>query len=336
MANGGVIEQGTHDQLVTLDGHYAKLVRAQDLGRSSHEHGGDSQEDLVENKDEPSKPLDPVVSVRTTTDNHSGEEPRPEKKKDRSLLMCVILMFLEHKNLYPAILLAVLASVAGAGTFPGQAILFSRLIDTIAINSGVGQSPNFYALMFFVVALGNLVAYFVLGIVCNIISQTITHCYRLEMFERIIHMDMEFFDRPENSSGALTSKLSTVPTSIQELMSLNVFLILIVVVNVISSSCLAIGYGWKMALVLVFGGLPPLIGSGYIRVRLETKLDDDNAARFAESAGLANEAVGAIRAVASLTLESGFLSEYAEMVGNVAFRSMKVLSLTMIPYALSQ
>lgn len=88
--------------------------------------------------------------------------------------------------------------------------------------------------------------------------------------------------------------------------------------------------------VLVFGGLPPLIGSGYIRVRLETKLDDDNAARFAESAGLANEAVGAIRAVASLTLESGFLSEYAEMVGNVAFRSMKVLSLTMIPYALSQ
>ena len=38
----------------------------------------------------------------------------------------------------------------------------------------------------------------------------------------------------------------------------------------------------------------------------------------------------------SLTLESGFLDEYAEMVGNVAFRSMKVLSLTMIPYALSQ
>lgn len=336
MANGSVIEQGTHDQLVALDGQYAKLVRAQDLGRSSHEHGGDSQEDLVENTEEPSKPLDPVVSVRTATDNKSGEESKQEKKKDKSLLMCIILMFMEHKNLYPALLIAVLGSIAGAGTFPGQAILFSRLIDTIAINPGEGRSPNFYALMFFVVALGNLVAYFVLGIVSNIISQTITHCYRLEMFERIIHMDMEFFDRPENSSGALTSKLSTVPTSIQELMSLNVFLILIVVLNVVSSSCLAIGYGWKMALVLVFGGLPPLIGSGYIRVRLETKLDDDNAARFAESAGLANEAVGAIRTVASLTLESGFLDDYAEMVGNVAFRSIKVLSLTMIPYALSQ
>src|SRR5699024_259327 len=148
----------------------------------------------------------------TGTGSHSGEESIQENQKDKPLLMCIILMFTEHRALYPALLLAALGSIAGAGTFPGHAILFSRLIDVIAITPGMGHSPNFYALMFFVVALGNLVAYFVLGIVCNIISQTITHCYRLEMFERIIHMDMEFFDRSENSSGALTSKLSTVPT----------------------------------------------------------------------------------------------------------------------------
>lgn len=334
MANGNVIEQGTHAQLVALDGHYAKLVHAQGLGRSPNDQLGSSREDLTEKTDEPSKPLNPIVSVRAAADDRSEEAPR-EKKKDRSLLVCVILMFLEQKTLYPAIFFAVLGSIAGAGTFPGQAVLFSRLIEIIAIGTG-GHGANFYALMFFVVALGNLVAYFVIGIASNTISQTISHRYRLELFERIIKMDIEFFDRPENSSGALTSKLSTVPTSIQELMSFNVFLILIVVLNVISSSCLALGYGWKLGLVMVFGGLPPLIGSGYIRIRLETKLDDDNAARFAESAGLANEAVGAIRTVASLTLESDFLEEYTQMVGGVALRSIKVLTFTMIPYSLSQ
>lgn len=324
MANGDVIEQGSHGQLVALDGYYAKLVHAQDLGRSSNDLDGGSREDATEKTDEPSKPLNPIVSVRAAADDRSEEAPR-EKKQDRSLLVCVILMFLEQKTLYPALFFAVLGSIAGAGTFPGQAVLFSRLINVIAIGSD-GHGANFYALMFFVVALGNLVAYFVIGITSNTISQTISHRYRLELFERIIEMDMEFFDHPENSSGALTSKLSTVPTSIQELMSF----------NVVSSSCLALGYGWKLGLVMIFGGLPPLIGSGYIRIRLETKLDDDNAARFAESAGLANEAVGAIRTVASLTLESDFLEEYTQMVGGVALRSIKVLTFTMIPYSLSQ
>jgi ATP-binding cassette subfamily B (MDR/TAP) protein 8 len=31
MANGQVVEQGTHEQLLALDGHYSQLMRSQDL-----------------------------------------------------------------------------------------------------------------------------------------------------------------------------------------------------------------------------------------------------------------------------------------------------------------
>jgi ATP-binding cassette subfamily B (MDR/TAP) protein 8 len=31
MANGEVVEQGTHEQLLALDGHYSQLMRSQDL-----------------------------------------------------------------------------------------------------------------------------------------------------------------------------------------------------------------------------------------------------------------------------------------------------------------
>lgn len=98
MANGDVIEQGSHGQLVALDGYYAKLVHAQDLGRSSNDLDGGSREDATEKTDEPSKPLNPIVSVRAAADDRSEETPR-EKKQDRSLLVCVILMFLEQKTL---------------------------------------------------------------------------------------------------------------------------------------------------------------------------------------------------------------------------------------------
>jgi ATP-binding cassette subfamily B (MDR/TAP) protein 1 len=57
---------------------------------------------------------------------------------------------------------------------------------------------------------------------CNVIGQVVTKRYRLEMVRRMLSFDQDFFDRPQNSSGSLTSKLSSVPTSLQELISANV------------------------------------------------------------------------------------------------------------------
>ena len=147
---------------------------------------------------------------------------------------------------------------------------------------------------------------------------------------------MDFFDRPENTSGALTSKLSALPTQLQELISTNILLIFIVLVNIVSSSALAIAYGWKLGLVIVFGGLPPIVISGYVRIRLETRIEGINSERFADSASLASEAVIAIRTVASLTLERPILEKYSEMLDSIVRRSIKSLLWTMFWFALSQ
>ena len=90
----------------------------------------------------------------------------------------------------------------------------------------------------------------------------------------------------------------------QELISANLLLILIVVVNVIASSTLAIAYGWKLGLVVVFGGMPLLLACGYVKIRLDQRLETLTGEWFSESAGLATEAVTSIRTVASLTLET--------------------------------
>lgn len=147
---------------------------------------------------------------------------------------------------------------------------------------------------------------------------------------------MDFFDRPENTSGALTSNLSALPTQLQELISANVLLIFIVLVNIVSSSALAIAYGWKLGLVIVFGGLPPIVMSGYLRIRLETRIEGINSERFADSASLASEAVTAIRTVASLTLEKPILDQYSDMLDSIVRRSIKSLLWTMFWFALSQ
>lgn len=76
--------------------------------------------------------------------------------------------------------------------------------------------------------------------------------------------------------------------------------------------------------------------SGYARVRIETKLDDDTAKRFASSAALAAEAVAAIRTVASLTLEETVVRQYREKLSSVASKSARALVTTMLWYSASQ
>ena len=160
--------------------------------------------------------------------------------------------------------------------------------------------------------------------------------YRGEIFDNTLRQDMTFFDRSENSTGALVSRLASEPTSLQELLSMNITLILINVVNILSSVILALCYGWKLSLALALGGLPVLVASGYVRIRLEFKFDDDTALRFAKSSGLASEAILGIRTVSSLALERAIIDRYSESLENIARDAIAGLGWKMFFYSLSQ
>lgn len=160
--------------------------------------------------------------------------------------------------------------------------------------------------------------------------------YRGELFDNTLRQDMTFFDDPNRGTGALVSRLAAEPTNLQELLSINVALILINCVTVISSAVLAIAYGWKLGLVLTLGALPVLVGSGYVRIRLEYKFDDDTADRFAKSSSLASEAVLGIRTVSSLALERAIIERYSGALEGLAQEAIGSLGWKMLFYAFSQ
>ena len=340
MTNGKVIEQGTHSELLERDGLYAAMVRAQDLGAEAgepefgegSENGGDVQEDV-------NRPL-------TLEKTQSGAQVKsPEQEIEHlaagtagySLVKCIWILLKEHPDLYLWYLVIAFGCLIGGGTYPAQAVIFSRLINVFTLQGPEAKNQaDFYSLMFFVLALANLFGYFSIGWATNTIGQAITHRVRREMIERMVYFDQDFFDRPENSSGSLTSKLSSVPTSLMELMSQNLGLILNVMVNIVSSSILGIAFGWKLGLVLVFGGFSLLIVAGYIRIRLDQKLEASTGEKFAGSAGLATEAVTSIKTISFLTLEGPILDEYNEALGNIVAKVIPGLAVTLIPYALSQ
>lgn len=156
------------------------------------------------------------------------------------------------------------------------------------------------------------------------------------MFANILHQDMDFFDMQDNTVGALTSKLSTQPTQLQELLGFNMPLITISFVNLLSSCILSIVVGWKLGLTVVFGALPPLIFAGYLRIRLELRFEDLTGTRFAQSAALASEAMATIRTVASLALERHILLRYMGNMNGIVKQSMRNVLWTMFWYSWTQ
>ncbi|KAG8420315.1 hypothetical protein J3459_011220 [Metarhizium acridum] len=113
-------------------------------------------------------------------------------------------------------------------------------------------------------------------------------------------------------------------------------LIIICIVNLISSCILAIAYGWKLGLVLTCGALPFIVGSGYLRIRLESKFEQDTVERFATSSAIAAEAVMAIRTVSSLALEWTIIQRYQKGLEGIARHSIGSLGYKMLFYSLSQ
>jgi ATP-binding cassette subfamily B (MDR/TAP) protein 1 len=171
--------------------------------------------------------------------------------------------------------------------------------------------------MFFILALANLFGSFIIGMIANRIGQILTHRYRREMLGRVLDLDQDFFDYHENTSGALTAKLSSVPSAVQDLLCANFGLLVKVMVNVVASAVLGIVFGWKLGLVMVFAGLFVIVGSGYLRIHLDRKIEISTESQFARGASLAAEMVSAIKTVSALTLEESILLEYGQTLDNI-------------------
>ena len=329
ISNGKVVEQGTHGKLLAANGHYARLVAAQDLNRQD-EGEVRSKTSKIEMTRQSSGVAPEVLAA-------IAAGPADRERMEYSLVKCLWIMLAEQRSIYGYLAISAIACVMAGGTYPSQAIVFSRVLNVFTLPLAQGHTKaDFWSLMFFVIALGNLVAYAIIGAMCMYISFEVTHFYRRQMFETILRQDMSFFDQQHNTSGALSATLSMVPTRLQELIGVNLLLIVILIVNIVSSSVLALAYGWKLGLVVVFGGLTLLVLSGYARIRVETALTDKTSKAFSDSAGVASEAVIAIKTVASLKLEPLLMDRYRKMLGLIVRSESKWLVLLLILYAASQ
>ncbi|KAF1996279.1 multidrug resistance protein 14 [Amniculicola lignicola CBS 123094] len=338
LSKGIIVEQGRHSELIALDGHYSRLLQAQNaLKEDSSGRETPTEEEQI------GKVVTRQLTRHSTTATKDDPLSKitsplesPEISRRYNIFYCMYVLYTENLSLVWPTIISFAAALGGGAAFPLQAFLFSRLTSVFQKQgSQLVDRGNFWALMFFVLGLFQLISYLVLFYFMGTVGAKLGTIYRRKTLKALLGQDIGFFQTNGNTSGGLTALLAADGVDLSMLFAQNLGLVVVFVTCLIACSIVSIIVYWKLGLVAIFGCLPFLLGSGFLRMRLDMTAQDRTAASFLESARYSTEAVAAIRTVSSLTMEAKVESMYSQKLQHASASSIRKMLFGMALFALS-
>ncbi|KAH8682568.1 P-loop containing nucleoside triphosphate hydrolase protein [Xylariales sp. PMI_506] len=360
MSEGRIVEQGTHQQLLDRKGPYFNLVSAQKFTDSKTLTA--EEEELMDVEDE--KILLRKVSARargaaggsshrmmgqttaiTAQDmalDLGNDALDGEEDPKYSLWTLINLIRSLNQPEWKIMLVGLVFSIiCGAGNpllavfFAEQILVLSRPLTDDATRSQVKKGSDFWSAMFLMLAFVQLIAYALSGVAFAMCSERLIRRVRERALRAILRQDVAFFDRDENSSGALTAFLSTETTHVSGLSGATLGTILMMATTLVAAIAISLAVGWKLSLVCV-STMPILLACGFYRFWLLAHFQSRSKAAYVASASFASEAVSSIRTVAALGREDGVLAEYDEALAAQQRNSLKSVLKSTALFATSQ
>jgi ATP-binding cassette subfamily B (MDR/TAP) protein 1 len=230
------------------------------------------------------------------------------------------------------------AFLAGGGQ-PTQALLYAKAISTLSLPESMfhklRHDANFWSLMFFVVGIAQFISLSINGSAFAICSERLIRRARSQAFRSILRQDISFFDREENSTGALTSFLSTETKHLSGVSGVTLGTIIMTSTTLGAAMIIALAIGWKLALVCI-SVVPILLACGFLRFYMLARFQQRSKSAYEGSASYACEATSAIRTVASLTREQDVWGVYHDQLQNQGRKSLISVLKSSLLYASSQ
>jgi ATP-binding cassette subfamily B (MDR/TAP) protein 1 len=359
MTEGRIVEQGTHDELLQKQGAYYRLVEAQKIAETKEmsaeeqakldaeddklirtQSGKNGAQDYIE--DPQDKDIANKLNRTQTGKSQSSlvlGKRSPEQVQQYSLWTLIKLIASFNKAEISWMLVGLGCSVICGGGNPTQAVFFAKEIVALSRPSSqyaqLRSDTNFWSLMYLMLAIVQFIAFVGQGIAFAFCSERLVHRVRDQAFRAMLRQDIGWFDREENSAGALTSFLSTETTHMAGLSGVTLGTLLNVNVTLIGAIAVSCSIGWKLALVCT-ATIPILLACGFFRFWMLAQFQNRAKKAYENSASYACEATSAIRTVASLTRENDVLHHYEESLAKQGKESLNSILKSSILYAAAQ
>ena len=359
MSEGRIVEQGTHDQLLEKKSAYFNLVEAQRISAEKEDqdaeknamldevdaeiyktvssgktgaYEADPDDEKVNNK------LDRTVSEKSLS-SVAIQKKRKNSESKYSLWMLIKVIGSFNRKERPLMLVGLFWSIIAGGGNPTQSVFFAKSIVALSLPPSLygklRHDANFWSLMYLMLAIVQIIAFCGQGAAFAVCSERLVHRARDQAFRAMLRQDIAFFDKEENTAGALTSFLSTETTHLAGMSGTTLGTILLVITTLIASVALACAIGWKLALVCT-ATIPILLACGFFRFWMLAKFQDRAKKAYESSASYACEATAAIRTVASLTREEDVWEHYHQSLISQGQKSLRSILKSSVLYASSQ
>ncbi|KAF3482805.1 ABC multidrug transporter Mdr1 [Arthroderma uncinatum] len=335
LANGRVAEQGSHEDLMSQKGLYYEMVDAQKIV--------DKKPTVVQ----PSKSLenqDPIPSPTEYKHFKEDHEPLPVSIANKSgtkrstwILISLIASLNRPETRY--MLVGLMFSVLAGGGHPALAIIFAKAIQNLSspktMYYEIRENGQYWALIMFLLGLAHLVNLSVQGISFAYCSEKLVTRARSQAFRTILQQDISFFDRDENSTGALAVVLANEAKNLSGASGSTLGTILLTVASLGAAIVISFAVGWKLALVCI-ATVPVELACGFYRVSMIESFEQTARNAYISSSSFASEAVSSLRTVASLGIERDITTAYHDQLVLQEKRNLLTTIKSSIPYAASQ
>uniref|UniRef100_A0A0E0MUY3 MDR-like ABC transporter n=1 Tax=Oryza rufipogon TaxID=4529 RepID=A0A0E0MUY3_ORYRU len=215
-----------------------------------------------------------------------------------------------NKPEIPVLILGSIASVISGVIFPIFAILLSNVIKAFYEPPHLlRKDSQFWSSMFLVFGAVYFLSLPVSSYLFSIAGCRLIKRIRLMTFEKVVNMEIEWFDHPENSSGAIGARLSADAAKVRGLVGDALQLVVQNTTTLIAGLVIAFVSNWELSLIIL--ALIPLIGlNGWIQMKFIQGFSADAKMMYEEASQVANDAVSSIRTVVSFSAEEKVMDLY--------------------------
>ncbi|KAI9318133.1 putative ABC transporter protein [Dichotomocladium elegans] len=363
MHEGELIEQGTHDELLSRNGVYSELVHKQKI--ATKKTGADedevfdeeeilrkeTEELLLQQKKidelaelERDSKSDHLVRMSTISSIDAFElklKREKENRKNRMKQKAPIGEILQQMRPEWKYLATGVGGAAIAGAiFPCFALIFSKIIAVLILSPSTSapgplEGTNLYAFIFVMFGIASFLGFGIQIISFEIAGELYTERLRSMIFRAYMRQEVGFFDDEENSMGALTSKLAIDAKNVNELVTKVWGDIAQLCSTTIAGLVIAFVQSWILTLIVLC--MAPFIAAAtFYEARIRRGFEDETAKAHEQSGEVAGEAIKEIRTVASLNKQDHFELRFDRALERPHILAKRKAYLSSIGYALHQ
>ncbi|CAK7348531.1 unnamed protein product [Dovyalis caffra] len=332
---GKMVEQGSHAELLKdPEGAYFQLIRLQEVNKVSEQETDDhkksdiSAESLrqssqrislkrsisrgssgIGNSSRHSFSVSFGLPTGFNVPDNSIAELKDSTQKQQTDVPISRLAYL-NKPEVPVLMAGSIAAILNGVIFPIYGILLSNMIKTFfEPPHELRKDSKFWALMFMTLGLASFVVYPTQTYLFSVAGCKLIQRIRSMCFEKVVLMEVGWFDEPEHSSGAVGARLSADAATVRALVGDSLSQLVQNIASAIAGLVIAFAASWELALVILV--LLPLIGlNGFIQIKFMKGFSADAKKMYEEASQVANDAVSSIRTVASFCAEEKVMQLY--------------------------